>query len=543
MHSSRSISRSIGILTLLCCGLPGTAAAFTPESDTVQAIVKRAVRYLTSDIELTTELKALSAMAVYKSGADVSHPLIVEALRECVERCHSVESISSTFDIYATSVVGLLFCEVDSKKYVNEITNVIRSLEERQKPFGGWGYPKPQSNWEYGDTSMTQYAVLCSWLAGAAAGVDMSRDSIRDVTNWLIRTQDPAGAWGYQGKDPGDYARRVPQEEVRHSLCAAGLGSLYICSTMLGFTSADGALMTDEDVPAALKPVVEARQQVPDGQVDKDLLRRAIRDGDRWYQANYRINPEEYALYYLYTLERYQSFKELAERRVSREPRWYNDGVRFLRSTQDQRGYWDDPNGTNKVADTAFAVLFLMRSAKRTIAKASDEFRGLLIAGQGLPSNTKDIQLKEGRVVKTPFQGTASALLEILNNQDHPDFEAAAQAEAVDVSEDAQQRTAEIRQMQRLARAESFKARLLAVKTLARLRDLDQVPTLIYALSDPDGRVVKAARDGLRFSSRKFKGFGLPDEPTAEERRQAISDWKTWYRSIRPETSLELGED
>ena len=77
--------------------------------------------------------------------------------------CAEVDLIATVFSPLA--VVGLLFCELDPQRFENEITNVIRSLEARQKPFGGWGYPQPQTNWEYGDTSMTQYAVLCAWLA------------------------------------------------------------------------------------------------------------------------------------------------------------------------------------------------------------------------------------------------------------------------------------------------------------------------------------------------------------------------------------------
>jgi HEAT repeat protein len=89
--------------------------------------------------------------------------------------------------------------------------------------------------------------------------------------------------------------------------------------------------------------------------------------------------------------------------------------------------------------------------------------------------------------------------------------------------------------MRRLAHAESFAVRMTAVKTLASIRELDNVPTLIYALSDPDLRVMKTARDGLRFSSRKLGGFGLRDEPTPKERSEAIKAWKQWYLAIRPE--------
>ena len=43
----------------------------------------------------------------------------------------------------------------------------------------------------------------------------------------------------------------------------------------------------------------------------------------------------------------------------------------------------------------------------------------------------------------------------------------------------------------------SPEARLAAVKALGKTRDLDNVETLIYALTDPDPRVVRAANEGL----------------------------------------------
>ena len=94
--------------------------------------------------------------------------------------------------------------------------------------------------------------------------------------------------------------------------------------------------------------------------------------------------------------------------------------------------------------------------------------------------------------------------------------------------------------MRRLVRAESFPIRMTAVKILSSSRELDNVPSLVYALSDPDLRIVRVARDGLRFISRKFGGFGLPDEPSREEREEAIEAWKKWYLTIRPEALFQL---
>jgi len=524
------------------------AWSYTPESAEVRAMVKRAVRYLSKEdiYDVHNEAyRALGAMAIYKSGEPESHPVVAQSLKELLDICRTAESVDQVFDdVYELSVVGIFLCEVDAKRYEKEIANVIKVLEKRQKPFGGWGYMKPQTNWEYGDTSMTQYAVLCSWLSKSVGGAQMSKNAINKVAYWLVRTQDVSGSWGYQGRDPGasSYTKRIRQSEVRPSLGVAGLGSLYICSGMLGLTpDIDSYSVKDPSLPKALKPVVLDSTANPSGGgrvaatgLNERLIKGAIRAGNKWYKNSPNI-PKEHTLYYLYTLERYQSFKEIAENKNPKEPGWYNRGVSFLKKNQKRKGEWDTELGEGKIADTAFGILFLVRGTKRTIQKAREEYAGRLVAGQGLPSNAGDIRMKKGKVVSTPFQGTADSLLEILSDESHPDFDSVTQLEAIPLSRSPNARAQQQKRMQRLVHAESYQARLVAVKTLSKLRDLDNVPTLIYALSDPDRRVVTEARNALRFTGRKFGGFGLSASPSDLEVEEAVKAWKDWYRDIRPD--------
>ena len=265
MYFVKDSLTNLAVLPILLRGVVGiwfgsasVCLAYTPESPEVRSMVARGARFLARDHIYDEPHRALAAMAIFKSGESSEHPVVAESLKECVDMCRTPEVVDRSLrSVYGASVVGILLCEVDPVKYRKEIANVIKSLEKRQKPFGGWGYPKPQTNWEYGDTSMTQYAILCAWIAKNTGGAEMSRTAMEGVTNWLIRTQDPGGAWGYQGRDPGVgvYTQRIPQREVRHSLCAAGLGSLYICSAMLGFTPDIEIAETPADLPAALKPI------------------------------------------------------------------------------------------------------------------------------------------------------------------------------------------------------------------------------------------------------------------------------------------------
>jgi len=90
----------------------------------------------------------------------------------------------------------------------------------------------------------------------------------------------------------------------------------------------------------------------------------------------------------------------------------------------------------------------------------------------------------------------------------------------------------------------SYEARKLAVETISTVRDLDSVPALIFALSDPDPRIARAARDGLRFMSRKVNGFGMPSKPkngkkfTIAEYEPFQTKWTDWFLAVRPDGEL-----
>jgi hypothetical protein len=78
----------------------------------------------------------------------------------------------------------------------------------------------------------------------------------------------------------------------------------------------------------------------------------------------------------------------------------------------------------------------------------------------------------------------------------------------------------------------------LAVKTLGKDRDLDNAPVLIYALTDPDIRVVLEADRALRALSRKVDGVGLEPGATREQIAEAKKAWTAWLVSIRPDAQL-----
>jgi HEAT repeat protein len=107
------------------------------------------------------------------------------------------------------------------------------------------------------------------------------------------------------------------------------------------------------------------------------------------------------------------------------------------------------------------------------------------------------------------------------------------------LSADEKERQAQIERLKTLISQGNPQARRIAIRQFARERGLDAVPTLLYALSDPDETATREARNALRFISRRLNGFGMPDAPSATEKAEAIEKWRNWYLQVRPEAELE----
>jgi hypothetical protein len=533
----RRSSRWPTALTLalaLAGALPATARGVTPESPEVKRVVDRALAWLQKQNDERLGGKCLIGLSFYKANPGLNHPKVAAALEACRSGVNNPSD-----DNYSLGLALIFLCETDAKGNRQLIERYVATLLKRQKANGSWGY----EGGDIGDTSQIQYPTLGLWLA-FNSGIDVPMGVIERDCAWLVRTQDPSGAWGYQGKDPGNF-QRVAQDEVRHSLAAAGLGSLYICADLLGITGVKGTDQSNEvsELPPALRPLAEPdpkvrRRNYVTKAIDHQLVRRAMADGNKWLQQNYTVESTNWNHYYLYALERYHSFRELAEGQAEAEPRWYNDVFAMLARTQMPEGYWSGQD-YDTIA-TCFSVMVLLRSARKTIKKyGGDLGQGVLLGGLGLPPNTADLRERDGRIVETAFTGSIDELIATIENSDDPELAASADSvQPPTLDSDVTKRSGQIARLRALVSAGEYPSRLVAVRALGRARDLDNVPILIYALTDPDVRIVREADKGLRFISRKFQGVGLPPDPKPDEIKTAIAGWKAWYQSIRPNAAF-----
>lgn len=513
-------------------GLASASWGYNPDSPEVRQMVDRALKFLETNNHHAVGGNCLIGLAFYKAGADTSHPKVAEAVKQAAQLAAQVRKSGVGANCYNEAVACIFLCEVVPDRNRAEIESLVYGLVQRQTADGMWTYQVKNQP----DTSQTQYAILALWSAHVN-GVTVPPASLERGLAWLLRTQFRDGSfcyWPAEGPPQGE--RNAMAAQATLSMTVAGVGALYAGASVLGISRQPAK---DRKLPPAL-------QRVPKNEAEKYKLQRldpaallsSCAQGDAWISQHF--GPENadprWTCYYLYGLERYASLKELIEGKIDKDPAWYNAIVGYLQKTQKDSGAWD-AGFIGAPCDTAFCALFLLRSMQKTIKKSILE-EGVLVGGHGLPRDLTNARLQDGKVVTPQMVRDVDDLMELLKNAEDKEFDAMALPGGLSLDADLTKRTSQLERLRALVTNEDFDARLAAVKTLARSRDLDNVPALIYALSDPDARIVREARDGLRFISRKFAGFGLPDNPTVEQKQAARAKWKAWYRSIRPDGEL-----
>lgn len=512
-----------------------TVLAVTPESPEVQRLVQSGLAYLEQHGEDRFGGKCLIGLAFLKAGKP-NHPRVIEALEACraLVGANLSDQQRDDFTNYHDGLAVIFLSELSAQAYAREIEWFLARLKARQKPHGGWGYAALPT----GDTSQTQYAALAYWEAHRR-GFDLNGTSVENLVDWLIRTQGPDGCWGYQGNF-STTGELLPQQETNCSMLAAGLGCLYICADLFGAAMTPSAGVVDrrsDSLPLVLRRVsgpTETRiRKIRAQRTNMSQMQATMERAHGWMAENYRIDIGPKRYYYLYGLERYKSFQEQLEGRSEPEPKWYDDGYRFLAEDQRPDGSWVGFCGAE--CDTAFSVLFLLRSTQKSLQAKLGE--GTLLSGRGLPTNLSRAKLHNGQLIVEQVRTKVDELLSMLEEGDTAQLDELARDPRQLVVETVDEQNA--RRLQQLVRGGEPEVRLLAVRALGRTGSLDYVPSLLYALTDPDRRVVLEAREGLRFVSRNIAGFGPPDDFTDAQRYEALDAWKKWYQSLRPTAVLE----
>ena len=520
------------------------AWAYHPKSPEVQQLIERALVYLKNEKTSDSRLggQCIIALAIIKGEDTVNdvdardHPQVQRAVAEVLEtvKTKDLKTLGQhDASIYSLTTALILLCEVDPILHRESIEKMLNALMAVQKSGGGWGYATG-SHSSTGDISQTQYGVLASWTA-RHKNIPVPVQSTERVLNYLLRVQDPSGGYGYQGIEAKG-APRVAQRDMTLGLTVAGLGSVYIAADLLNVTkSAKKKKEPESALTRVEKPEDKEKRAARSNKVNLAALQAVTGLGDQFVARTFNIEQKQWQLYYLYALERYQAFRYKAQGKLgspeTKEPKWYNTGVEWLKKEQREDGSWE---GTSKVAPaTAFGVLFLVRSSEKAIKKVVHE-EGTLTAGRGLPKNLAHAKMKDGKIVTPPQETSIENILAALEEGDGLDFD----PDAVVLDENVLDRDKLRTKLIAVVSDPDYTKRRFAVAQLAKARNFDNVPQLIYALTDPDDEVSKSARDGLRLLSRKLDGFGLKLPASEQQKRTAQAKWRLWYLSLKPDGEL-----
>lgn len=528
--------------------LVSPAFAYTPTDPVVTKMVDRGIQYLENydSKNFNNDPNGFTggagevvivAYAHHKCRHDPENPVVQNGLRVAEGIVRALEAGRGDKGLkrnYEMAVCVLLFAEVDAQRYKNQLQILQQHLLEGQFANGAFGYPDDKD----GDVSQTQYALLAIWTLDRN-GIPLDYNRVVSCIQWLLRVQSTNGGWPYKGKDPGVGRPNVDQGKVDMSMSLAGGSSVLIGGDALRLW---GNTVEDADtgipgLPKAIKIYKEDTntQRRRRANMSEEPIKRAIKFMDGWRQKNpyERTQLIDWYYYQLYTLERYESFVEIANGLPKdSSPAWYNQGVEELRKFQDSEGGWSDRALSRPPVSTAFALLFLIRSTQRTIFTMN---AGSLQGGYGLPKDTTDIRVDGTQIKGRPIAAQVTDLLDILEKDGAGETEGKSIPEDLELDTNPTIRAAQLDRLERLVRgSRSWQARRVAARLLGKSDELRVVPSLIYALSDPDQAVRRYARDGLRFLSRKFDGFGMPDDPTVADVQNAQRKWRDWYRTVNP---------
>ena len=170
------------------------------------------------------------------------------------------------------------------------------------------------------DISQTQYVLLALWTM-SQLGIEIPEDRIIRTLGYLYEAQikDPAGTthggWPYQF-EPDNKLAKIST----NSLTACGLSSVLIAGDILGLFRSRLAEAEEEEglIPPPFKRIVaESEKKKRGGTVDRNRLDATVNLGLTFNQKN-PYSRTTWHYYYLYSVERFESFLEIAKGKIGR---------------------------------------------------------------------------------------------------------------------------------------------------------------------------------------------------------------------------------
>ncbi len=542
------------IAIILCSGIQSASAQkkHSPNDEYIETLVRKGTAYLEKNAQSDHGEATLAALTIVEAGKRFDrevpreHPLIQLAVKNILADL-SNDGPGAGFGTYYNCLAIILLLEVNDREYQPQIEKLIEKLWEKQVSTGAFSYTKSSDS----DTSQTQYAAL-AFAVLKLHGYKIYVDEAKAALNFFCDAQTQDGSWFYHTKN-GRAAG--PETELTLSLHVAGAGSVYILQDLLnlsprvkngGPTAKGGATQKIDTLLPPSVTIYVAKQgnaddpDAPLTDFDDGKLSSTKRAANTWFSNRFTVQIDKWNYYYLYGLERYAYFRTLAEGRMDIDD-WYDQGVDYLASLQSNNGSWPAAGSSPESAhnSTCFAILFLVRSSEILMVDPSVT----TVAGQkGFEENVK-LSNENGVVVSDAVvRGVEDVMTALRNAKSEDDIDVLMPAIKQAVSDfaaksdttDAQQKSF----LYGLITDEQWFRRKVGVKFLGAAQDLDNVPALLYALSDPVKEIRIEAHNGLRLISRKIDTYVLSEEASIPECLALKEKWTAWYLGLRPDAEL-----
>jgi hypothetical protein len=571
-------------LVALLAWFPNPVAAqklYDPNHPDVEAMVNRGISYIEANPPRGIDEALLAALAIietkkrYENEVPRDNPIVRKAVDDVLQavaddQAGGIAPFLRSTGAYVPCLGVIVLCEVNDQLYASQINYLLGLVLRRQNADGGFGYPHEK---EVTDTSQGQYIGLALTVA-KNHGFQWDVEAARRLLETFCNTQvNDTWVYHYSGRQPRGGNAPEFDRTPRLSIHVAGLSSTYLLADLLnlrirgkrgsgpvtGAENAAAAAATAssdvEPLPPAVRIYVkpkegEAKADDPIVSFDTSKLNGVLTGGSRWLVSQYEVFPKVWPYYYMYGFERYAFFREKSEGAVSELPNWYDDGVVELMNRQQGNGSWEFPKAdinsgqvsigeSNPNQATGLAILFLVRSSQILFVEGRE---GVTIGNDSLKPNTR-LDMTNGAITSSELGKGIDDVMNLIKKsggeeeleQLLPVLGAAIRQMSEDPSKSRGEKMAALRA---LVLHEDNLRRLVAVKVLAGLQDLDSVPALLFALTDPDLEVCREAHNGLRLVSRKVDSFPLSSDPTPKEYLDLKKKWTDWYLKLRPNAEL-----
>ena len=535
--SDRRLVLLLALATACILGSPKKSLAekYTPEHPVVQEMVQKGIAYLASAKDgLSGEgINLLAGYAIFKATGDPDLPVVVSAVKEARSLASQLsrKNNGEVNALYVTSLAGMLLASVDIEAHAVQIKQIRDFLLQSQKGHGGFGY-FASTHGDSGDISQTQYVMLSLWTM-SQLGIEIQDEPVIRAINFLITAQTNDGGWPYQFNP-----KKPEQATTSNSLSAAGFSAILIAGDSLGLFRSKVAENQEEEgiIPIAFKRIMHESQR-PRVNIDRTRLDSAITKGERWHNTN-PYSRAMWHYYYVYSRERYESFLEITKGKQQKSPEWYNQAVEALQKSQSPTGAWGATDADGLLSPpvcTSFAILFLIRSTQKAIGALNEAY---VVGGDSLPDDLTSVRAIRGKVMSKTSTTSIDDALKMLEEDGKNEKEDELVADKMLLAADPNKRKEQLNRFARLLNAKEPKTRKIAAKLLGRGDELDHVPALIYAITDPDPDIPRIAEQSLRLISRQLDTHHLPkggEKLSDQTKFRASAQWKKWFLSLRPD--------